>query len=327
MRPSRVSRERGATLLSVLLMIALMSAAALAATDALARSVSVSRTSGYRADGFWAARGALAAGEQVVNEVLAQVQGSLTADSSVLMEPMTFPYERASITISLKDASNCFNLNSIQGDEGEASNANAPLRNLRTLYEEAGFYGNEARQLSESLADWIDADTSTRPSGAEDPIYRSRAIPHRTAGQKLLSVGEVRAVEGYTSEVMARLDGLVCIRRPEDETRLNINTLTLPQAPLLSALFSYELSVTDAERIISSRPEGGWVSVEEFLSLPDILKIAPEMRSDNVLSTTANHIEADILISSAAGSMRMVALYGRVADGSFVLKGSHRRSS
>ena len=327
MTPSRLSRERGATLLSVLLIIALMSAAALAATDALARSVSVSRTSGYRADGFWAARGALAAGEQVVNEVLAQVQGNLTAESSVLMEPMIFPYERATITISLRDASNCFNLNSIQGDDGEGNSGNAPLRNLRTLYEEAGFYGNEARQLSESLADWIDADTSTRPSGAEDSIYRSRAVPHLTGGQKLLSVGEVRAVEGYTPEVIARLEQLVCIRRPEDETRLNINTLTLSQAPLLSALFSHELSVTEAERIISSRPEGGWVSVEEFLSLPDISKIVPEMRSDHFLSTTANHVEADILISSAAGSMRMVAVYGRAVDGSFVLKGSHRRSS
>ncbi|KCZ48867.1 type II secretion system minor pseudopilin GspK [Hyphomonas pacifica] len=327
MKTSRLSRESGATLLSVLLVITLMSAAALAATDALARSVSVSRTSGYRADSFWAVRGALAAGEQVVNELLASLQGNLAADSSLLREPVTLPYERASIIISLRDASNCFNLNSIEGDEGTGRGGKAPLRSLRTLYEEAGIYGNEARQLTDSLADWIDADTSTRPSGAEDPLYRSRAIPHRTGGQKLLSVAEVRAVEGYTSEVMARLDGLVCVRRAEFETLLNINTLTLSQAPLLPALFSRELSITEAERIISSRPEGGWANVGEFLSLPDIMKIAPEMRSDQVLSVASNHVEADIVISSPAGATRITALYGRMADGSFVLQDAYRRSS
>ena len=73
--------ERGATLLSVLLIIVLMSTAALAATDALARSVSVSRVSASRADSFWATRGALSVGETIVNEALAKTDGALTADS------------------------------------------------------------------------------------------------------------------------------------------------------------------------------------------------------------------------------------------------------
>ena len=111
------SREDGATLLSVLLLIVLMSTAALAATDALARSVSVARVSDGRADSFWA----LSVGEAVLNDMLAGRGSKLTADSALLREPVVFPYPRGTIVVRFHEASNCLNLNTLilgETDEG-----------------------------------------------------------------------------------------------------------------------------------------------------------------------------------------------------------------
>ena len=327
-QPARPRKDRGATLLSVLLIIALMSVAALAATDALARSVSVSRTSADRAESFWVARGATAAGEQVVNQVMEPLEGKLTAGMDLFNAPVMFAYERGAISITLRDATNCFNLNRIDaGDEDADTERGKPVQQLSDMLEQAGLFASDARQLSDALADWMDEDNSPRPYGAEESLYRSRHVPHRTAGTQLVSMNDLRAIEGFTPDVLARIDALICVRTSSEDAPLNINTLTAEQAPLLAARFSDELSARDAERIILSRPEGGWLNADEFLALPEVAQIAPAMRSDGVISIISSYLEADISVASASGTVRLLALYGRDASGKFVLQGSQRRSS
>ena len=184
-RSHRSDHERGATLLSVLLIIVLMSTAALAATDALARSVSVSRVSASRADSFWATRGALSVGEAFVNEALAKTDGALTPDSLLFREPIVFAYSRGTISVRFYEATNCLNLNALSLGDGEASAGSVSPDQLHRMLEGAGLFNSEAQHLVDSLSDWMDADTSPRASGAEDGAYGGRAIPHRTPGQRL----------------------------------------------------------------------------------------------------------------------------------------------
>lgn len=312
-------REKGATLLTVLLIIALMSVAAVAATDALARSIGVSRISDDRAGSFWAARAGTSAGELIVTDLMASIEGELTAEAAMFQEPVIFAYERGSISITLREATNCFNLNMLETEE------NGPqLERLRELLEGAGFFASEARQLAEALADWMDGDTSTRPSGAEDSVYAARSVPHLSAGTRLVSINDLRAIEGYTPEVLFQLKGLVCVRAAGVERPLNINTLTLEEAPVLAARFSPEMSAREAERAILNRPEGGWLNAEEFLAMPDIARIAPQLRSDGAISIISSYIEADMRIRSGSVSVHMTALYGRGSEGNFVLLDSHR---
>ena len=325
-RSHRSDHERGATLLSVLLIIVLMSTAALAATDALARSVSVSRVSASRADSFWATRGALSVGEAFVNEALAKTDGALTPDSLLFREPIVFAYSRGTISVRFYEATNCLNLNALSLGDGEASAGNVSPDQLHRMLEGAGLFNSEAQHLVDSLSDWMDADTSSRASGAEDGAYGGRAIPHRTPGQRLVSISDLRAIDGFTPDVMNEISNLVCVRSRSDDAPLNINTLTAAQAPLLAARFSDELSTSEAEQLILSRPEGGWLNVGEFLLSRDVASIAPELRRDSALSIRSDRIGAAISIASDTGTIRIDATYGRGTDGIYVLQGSNRRS-
>jgi general secretion pathway protein K len=318
--------ERGATLLSVLLIIVLMSTAALAATDALARSVSVSRVSASRADSFWATRGALSVGEVLVNEALAGTEGLLVAESPLFREPIVFAYARGSVRVELYEATNCLNLNALIIGSDESQTGTVSSRQLHRMLEGAGLFNTEAHHLVDSLLDWMDADASPRASGAEDGAYLGSEVPHRTPGQRLTSVTDLRAIEHFTPDVMDAISDLVCVRSTSDDAPLNINTLSPEQAPLLAARFSDELSVSETEQLILSRPEGGWLSVDEFLLSRDVASITPKLRNERELSTRSAQIGARIAVTSDNGTIRIDATYGRGTDGIYVLKGSNRRS-
>ena len=95
---------------------------------------------------------------------------------------------------------------------------------------------------------------------------------------------------------------------------------------MLAARFSDELSASEAERLILSRPEGGWLNVDEFLLSHDVVSIAPALRRDSELSIRSARIGAAISVTSDTGTLRMDATYERGSDGYYVLEGTNRRS-
>lgn len=325
MQTSPRKKDSGATLLSVLLLIVLMSTAALAATDALARSVQVSRVSADRADSFWAARSALSVVEEVINELLAQSGGKLDVDSAVFSQPIAFTYPRGTISVDLYDATNCLNLNSLVLSDAEDAGGEITLDQLHRVFEGAGLFSTEAREMVDTLADWMDADTSPRAFGGEDAMYQNRDVPHRAPGQRLVSSEDLRAINGFTPVTFSAVSHLVCVRSDTTNPPLNINTLTDADAPLLAARFSENLSVSEAERLILSRPSGGWLNVEEFLLSESVVSIAPELRKDDDLSTVSSVIGAVITVSTDSGDVFIDATYGRGDNEQFALLGSHRR--
>ena len=64
------------------------------------------------------------------------------------------------------------------------------------------------------------------------------------------------AAYGKVSKVLCAL--------PDTASKVDVNTLTEEQAPLLAALFIGSLSEDEAARLIASRPEEGWESMEAF---------------------------------------------------------------
>jgi general secretion pathway protein K len=71
----KTDKEKGASLLSVLVIVMLMSVAAIAATDALARSVLIIKSSSARAETFWTARGAADAAATYLTKALEVNEG------------------------------------------------------------------------------------------------------------------------------------------------------------------------------------------------------------------------------------------------------------
>ena len=319
MKPT-ADRELGASLLSVLVIVMLMSVAAVAATDALARSVLVAKSSGARAETFWTVRGAADAAASYLTKIVKVNEGVLNNESDLFVQPVTLPAGNSMVVLQAGEASNCFNLNALLGDAGNGEISEDSMQTYEDLLVAVDVDKAQAQSLAEKLGDWMDADFSTRTYGAEDGYYASQAEPYRAANRRLRSVSELKAVAGYDAEVRARIERLVCLPPGAEQSVLNINT-----APLLVALFSRELSADDARGLIDSRPTGGWLGVEAFLQQDAIMRIAPDARNESALSIASGYLSADIDIGTGDLVTTYRALYRRAESGDVSLVSMVRR--
>ena len=308
-------KEQGASLLSVLVIVMLMAAAAVAATDALARAVLIAKSSNARAETFWTARGAADAAASRLNDMMKVTEGVLNSESDLLSNPVTLPAGRGMVVLQAKEASNCFNLNVLTGESGDGGVSDDALQSFESLLVAAGVNDAESEALGQKLADWIDADFSSRTYGAEDGYYASQAEPYRAANTRLRNISELKSVAGFDAEVRSRIDRIVCLHPGREQSVLNINTLTPEQAPLLVSLFSDELSPDDARSLIESRPTGGWLNVDAFLADDIINRIAPDARKQTAISVKSTYLAADIDIGTGDLLTRYEALYRRAESG------------
>jgi type II secretory pathway component PulK len=63
----------------------------------------------------------------------------------------------------------------------------------------------EVEELVLNLMDWVDADDVRRRGGAEDEWYQGRKPPYRAANRPLLSVDELRLVQGFDGKLVEAL--------------------------------------------------------------------------------------------------------------------------
>lgn len=309
---SSMKREKGAALLSVLLIVAALSAAAVMASAAIARQTDAARAASRRADAGWAALSAEALARSAIADLMRTTAGQATLLTPGLGEPVSFAARGGVIGLTVRDATNCLNLNAVASDSDAAvlSARAALLRLLDAITVPEG----DAAALADTLTDWVDADSSPRQRGAEDEYYLSLDPPYRTANALMESPRELAAILGYTPELREALGPLVCAMPDAKQLPLNINTLTPPDAPLLRALYAPGLRLDTAERLIAQRPMGGWRSVQDFEALPDIRTLPPGERNSAAISVTSTLFAAsgetatdggtwpfDFLISASEG--------------------------
>lgn len=173
----------------------------------------------------------------------------LTEEWAVTLPPI--PVEGGAVQGRIVDAQGRFNLNNLV-------RANAPSQPdigvFRRLLQAQGLNPG----LTEAVVDWIDSDSQTRPSGAEDTEYLQLESPYRAANRRLESVDELRLIRGFEAEAVQKLKPYV-IALPA-ATAININTA--PPA-VLSALFA-NLPVSAAEQIAAARAKAPFSSVAEL---------------------------------------------------------------
>ncbi|MFN3312250.1 MAG: type II secretion system minor pseudopilin GspK [Hyphomonas sp.] len=281
----RFERQKGAALLSILLIVAALSVAAVMATSAIARQTDASRAAARRADAGWAALSAEALARSAISDLMKASRGQVTALTPGLGEPVVVSARGGLVNVTVEDAANCFNLNAFASDN-DAAAATARQNWLRLLGDLTVPEG-DAEALADTLADWIDADSTPRPRGAEDEYYLSLNPPYRTANAPLESPYELAAILGYTPALREALAPLVCALPGPAQQALNINTLMPQQAPLLRALYASELTLDAAERILRQRPQGGWLRTEDFEMLPDISMLQAGGKRTDALSTSS----------------------------------------
>jgi len=268
--------ERGAALIAVLLLVAVMGAMAVAALEkmrmATALAVNTAAIDQARA---------LAVGIESLlalraDDLLAQSPGRTTLAGGWNGETRRLPLPGGGIAEAvLRDGGNCFNVNSVAA--GALPTALTPrgagVAQFSALMLMLGVPEREARQIAAATGDWVDGDIILSRDGAEDLSYAGIEPAYRTGNTLMADVSELRAVAGMTPEIYARLRPWLCALPTTDLSPINVNTLGPEQAPLLAMLAPEQLGVAAARGVIAGRPAAGWGSLVEFYRTPALAAV------------------------------------------------------
>lgn len=310
--------QRGAALLTVLLLTATIAALAVVMTETITRSLARATAGEARDQAFWAMVGIERTALQIIEE-----QGSdLDQPTAPLFaEPIIIPFEGGTATISFSEASNCFNINDlVDADDGNSVADEGAAERFARLVQAIGGNLSAGQQLAARTTDFIDRDSRVETGGAEDYDYSRRDVPYRTAGGFLASVSELRAIAGFSRDVYGILAPQLCALPKDGTQELNVNTLAPGDVPLLIALAGDGLARATAERLVTQKPPNGYDSVEAFIDQP--LLAGAELAEDfsAFLSTKSTLVEMEIVLESPLGRLRQVSLVERGEGGTEVLE-------
>jgi len=252
--------DTGAALVTVLLLVSVMAIGAVVTFEAL--GYSIKRSSAQRQfdqAGFYAL-----GGEQLA---VVAAEGFFSSGAQLHEpRPVSFEIEGGRIDGLIADTSNCFNINSLveRRDIGAYAVRASAAQHYRRLLLAIGFNERQSEQLTATLIDWIDSDSKPMPSGAEDYDYGALDRPYRTANTLVADVSELYLVRGYDNSVMPVLKPFICTFGTTAPAVMNINTVTVDQAPLLVALVGGNFKLESAVELILSRPGKGYDNLSDF---------------------------------------------------------------
>ena len=297
--------ERGAALLSILLLVAVLAVIAATTLDRLTLSTKLSvngnalaqaRMYSYAAENIAAAR---------IEDLLARDAAQTTLAGGWLGAPQTLPIPVGSATVTVRDAGNCFNLNSLVSEnEGQYQASAAGQEQFISLMVVLGIDENTARPVTAAAADWADSDSAPLINGAEDEAYRSAAKPYLAANRLYAHSSELRAVKGVNPAIYSKLRGWICALPDAELSPLNVNTLLPEQAPLLAMLFPpAKLSPIVARTYLAKRPASGYGSLIRFWEAPELVALQPSPLVQGQVKLTSKYFLLDTQVS--LGDLRL----------------------
>ena len=308
-------REEGAALLTVLLLVAVMSALAVGVLDDIRFGLRRTANAETVGQAQWYALGA----EAVARSRLARL-----AAQDPLRTPagdwngrwLLYPIDNGVIRARITDAGACFNLNSVvQGASEQWGRRELGLLQFVALLGALDISPRDAESLAETLADWIDSDGNRTTLGGEDDAYVSAAPAYRTSGTLLSEVSELRAIRGFTPEIYARIRPFVCALPTADLSPINVNLLDASNAVLLTMLMDGQLDPEAAAQLIESRPDGGWRTVDEFWSNPVLQEQLPPDAALDQVSLRTRFFSLQAEVDYAGSEAVMTSLFEHQAAG------------
>ena len=308
--------ERGAALLTVLMIIAAMAVAALAVSSAITQSTQRARSLDAQAQLGLYAVSAEEVAKARMTAILEPLQSRLSVDLPGYNEPQIVPVDGGAFTVIVRDKTNCFDVNRLaqetrsDNEAVDSGTRDAYMFLLAALLEDS--FNTDVTSLVSSLNDWMDANSVPGNGGAEDSYYLSETPSYRTSGRPLETLDELRAIRGYSAEIFLTLQPVLCalpssVQRTSEA--LNINTLEEVDAPLLQLAFGDALSLDDARALIDSRPIGGWAEVQTLLEDPIVSRIDPNRIQTDRLGLVTSLVEVSTNVSYRGYDMTMRFLF------------------
>ncbi len=251
--------QRGVVLLSVLLILALLSALVYQLVGRQTLLVAQARQTFAGDQALQYALGAEAFARQVLRQEWMDT-GAVDNLTEVWAQPLPpLEVDNGFIEIQVRDLNACFNLNAVASTATGAAAGRINLTRFKTLLRNL----NLPEPLAETWLDWIDPDQEVSGFGAEDGEYLLGEFAHRTADQFAMHVSELRMVREMDRDLYAQIEPHVCVL-PTDVLKINVNTasphviasLNPSLAPAqVEALVQAERLYEDVNQITAEVPE------------------------------------------------------------------------
>lgn len=267
---SALRKQKGVALLVVLILLVMMSALAAKISQQFCRNLQKTHYQVSQQQLRWA----MQAQEKVVKD---RLQADASGESKALSpdgdwhQPLETRGEDYTVVGQVEDAQDCFNVNNLLAVENVAQGQNAPAvpekprreQIVEQLLTESGLSQTNAEEVYLQLVDYLDGDTTTAKEGAETDAWAGAVPARQPANQMMRTVAEITLLPAFPAAAYPKVSKLLCAL-PDAASKVDVNTLKPEQAALLAALFPGKLNEDDAVRLIESRPETGWESMETF---------------------------------------------------------------
>lgn len=266
------SRHRGVVLLSVLLIVALLSAITVRMITRHSLTIAQARQSLGADLTLSYALGAETLARQLLFRDWEQDPDPEKPDTlfdawAQPLEPFELnEYDNAFLEMQIIDQGSCFNLNALASD-----NPTQAYNMLRNLLRVLGLAPN----IADLWKDWVDSDGELTGSGAEDNDYLLKPVPYRTANQPAGDVSELRLLANVDPQQRAQLEPFVCVL-PSTELSININTAPME---LLASINPEALTPAVLEPLVQS--ERRYKSVNDAITEYSVLAEAVDVLKPN----------------------------------------------
>ena len=267
------SKDKGVVLISILLIVLLLSSVAVLFGNKYFLSLKRAQYIEFQTLSLNVFRNMESLAQDKIEKELRFNSNKLTKDNPIINEPMIFNLNGADIVGKISDYGNCFNINSIvtlnDSNYVENKNAAAAFRKILSLNE---IDNNVIEEVIDQTIDWIDKDANPRAYGLEDYYYSGPLhSPREYTGMRLMvSIDELKSIPAVKQIDWNVFKNYFCAIPIHNELSLNINTLDLEDAYLLSSIFS-NLTLKDAEYILDNIPISGFDDLNNFIrSFPDL---------------------------------------------------------
>lgn len=308
-------RQTGVALLTVLLIITVVAVIALNMNGRLQLQMQRQQNQQQQHQAFWYAMGAESFARVLLKRSL-QGQENVHLGQDWAQEGASFLVENGQIAGEISDLNSCFNLNALQQQpertQGVQIQQTLAQQTFQRLLEQvAPDLSMPAEYLVARISDWLDEDGLLNTAGgAEQDDYASLAFPYFTANSLMVSETELRLILGVTPADYKLLLPYICVIPESKALILNVNTLAIEHAALLTALLP-ELDLAKAEEALSERPEEGYADVDAFLQSAALAGVVVPEDAKKVLSVTSEHFKLQATAAYLESGFRLTVLFKR----------------
>lgn len=295
--------ERGAALLTVLLIVAVIAVLAATALERLRLSTRVAGNAAATEQGRAYANAAETLALARIGALLARSPDRITLAGGWSGRPFGLPLPGGGAAVArVSDGGHCFNLNGLVSRASDGTYIENPPARIRfaRLLRLTGAPPQVAEQVAAGATDWIDTDDTPLAAGAEDAAYLRGQTPYRTAGTLMADPSELRAVAGVTPALYDGVRRFLCTLPVAEPVPVNVNTLLPEQAALVAMQFPDTVGLDAAQQALLRRPPQGYRDASAFFDLFSANGLNPESRDGMGVVTRWFALRIDVTAGGAA---------------------------